>query len=483
MKILLIPLDPRPCNTDLPKMLAAVAGHELLLPPEGCLGRYMRPARHAAVMDYLEAHAGEADRIVISADMCVHGGIEMSRGAALTGAEAGRRLDRLERTLRRWGKKTSLFSMITRGTITATKESELKLWEYTGEINGLRGRPLNAKERARHDELMAAIPARVMTDYDFARARNQRANLRIAGWAARGLADRVLFLQDDAGEHGPHIAEQKALAKASRGRADFMPGADEACSMLTAGAIVKASGLRPTINLLPSDARAMKYYALYERDPFEDAIKFHLPPLGLRAVKKGGDVDFFVNPPLKPSVDLFLYKHPARGRDTRAFAAGIKAARAAGRDAVLADCAHCNGADVYLMRDLGKAGVRALSGFAAWNTASNTLGTALAHAAMIAVGRKAGTFDEKASASLTGLRLIEDWLFQTLVRGEFSRYCLAHKVDRFDFGRAGARMDALLGRRMRTLAARLMPAGTPPFKAVFPWGRLFEARITWTKKY
>ena len=482
MKILLIPLDARPCNTDLPRALAAVAGHEVLLPPAAALGRYMRPARTAAVMDFLEAKAPLADRIVISADLCVHGGIEMSRGAALTEKEARRRLDRLEGILKTCGRKAALFSMITRGTITATKESELKLWEYTGEINGLRGRRLNPREQARRDELKAAIPARVMADYDFARARNQRANLRIAGWARRGLAERVLFLQDDAGEHGPHIAEQKALAKASGGRADFMPGADEACSMLTAGAIIKACGLSPTITIIPSDSRAMRNYALYERDPFAQAIKAHLPPLGLRAVKAGGDVDFFVNPPHKPGADLFLYAHPGRGRDTAGFAAKLKAARAAGRDAVLADCAHCNGADIYLMRDLGKAGISALSGFAAWNTASNTLGTALAHAAMIAAGRRTGRFNAAASRSLTRLRLAEDWLFQTLVRGEFSAYCLRNKVDRFNFGGKGARMDALLNARMKKLAAALLPAGFPPFRAVFPWGRLFEARITWIKK-
>ena len=482
MKILLIPLDGRPCNTELPRALAAVAGHVVILPALTKLGRYMRPADTGYALDFLAANAAAADRVVISADMCVHGGIEVSRGAGLTEKQAQTGLDRLERTLKTCGKKTALFSMITRGTITATKEAELKLWEYTGEYNGLRGRKLDPARQARFKELEAAIPARVLADYNFARARNQNINLRIAGWARKGLAGRVLFLQDDAGKHGPHIAEQKALAAASAGKAGFMPGADEACSMLIAGAIVKACGRRPSINIIPSDLRAMKNYALYERDPFAAAVKAHLPPLGLRAVKAGGDVDFFVNPPHKKSADLFLYKHPGRLRDTSAFAAKIKKARAAGRAAVLADCAHCNGADIYLMRDLGKSGIAALSGFAAWNTASNTLGTALAHAAMIAVGRAGGAFNEAASVSLTRLRFAEDWLFQTLARGEFSAYCLKKGVDRFNFGGKGGRLDALLNARMRKLSAALMPAGTPPFKAVFPWGRLFETRLTWIKK-
>ena len=482
MKILLIPLDARPCNTELPRDLAAVAGHEVIMPPIARLGRYMRPADTDYVLGFLAANAASADRIVISADMCVHGGIEVSRDARLTLKQAQARLDLLAKILKTCGKKTSLFSMITRGTITATKETELKLWEYTGEYNGLRGRKLNPAQQVRFKELEAAIPARVLADYNFARSRNHTINLRIAGWAGRGLAERVLFLQDDAGEHGPHIQEQKDLAKAAAGQADFMPGADEACSMLVAGAIVKVCGCQPSINIFPSDTRAMKNYALYERDPFTKAIKAHLPPLGLRAVKSGGDLDFFVNPPHKKSVDLFLCKHPGRARDTAAFAARIKKARAAGRDAVLADCAHCNGADIYLMRDLGKAGIAALSGFSAWNTASNTLGTALAHAAMIAVGRAMGTLNEAASLSLTRLRLAEDWLFQTLVREEFSAYCMKNKVDRFNFGSKGKRMDTLLNARIKELSAALMPAGCQSFRAIFPWGRLFEARITWTKK-
>jgi hypothetical protein len=478
MKILLIPLDARHCNTDLPASLARVAGCEVILPPKENLGRYMRAADTDYIADFLSRNAKNADMIIVSADMCVHGGIEVSRDASVSKEEARRRLDRLERIVEKHGRKITLFSMITRGTITATRESELKLWAYTGEFNGLRAKERNAREEKRYKYLLRAIPEKVLHDYDFARARNQEINLRIAGWAAKGLLAKTLFLQDDAGAYGPHIAEQKELAEVAGKKALFMPGADEACSMLVCGAIMRALKFRAKINIVSADSAEMKRYALYERNPFAVSLSSHMEPLGLSSGK--GDVDFFVNPPLENTMDLFLKKHPAKSRYYAAFVAQLKKALDAGRRVVLADCGHCNGADNYLMREIGPEYIAKLSGFAAWNTASNTLGTALAHAAMIACGTKKGRFDADESRSLALWHLLDDWIFQSDARWQCSVFCLKNKVDRFNFGRSLPKMDKLLDENMHGLSSKLMQ-NTPEYESYFPWGRLFEAEIKWTR--
>lgn len=479
MKILLIPLDGRPCNTTLPAGLARVAGCAVTLPPAAMLGRYMVPADTEEICNFLERHAPEADAIILSADMCVHGGIEMSRGAQPGLEEARRRLDRLEEIVRAHGRKTTLFSMITRGTITATKEEELQLWEYTGALNALRGKRRTGSEEMRYKELLAAIPTQVLADYDFARKRNQEINMRIAGWAAQGLLARTLFLQDDAGEHGPHIAEQKALEALTDGRADFMPGADEACSMLVAGAVVTSHALKPSINIVTADRTAMDFFALYERNPFAESLASHMTPLSLQD-NPDATVEFFLNPPLKPSTDLFLRPHPGAMRDYSAFSERLADAVQSGDSVVLADCAHCNGADIHLMKELDKTTLDRLAGFAAWNTASNTLGTALAHAAMIAVGKHTGKFNQEQSDRMTKTRLLEDWLFQSLAREELTAYCLQNKVDRFGFGDRWKEMDAMLDTRMKELSGQLLPA-LPPYTAAFPWRRLFETEVKWKK--
>ena len=479
MKILLIPLDGRPCNTTLPAGLARVAGCAVSMPPASMLGRYMEPADTDAICGFINTHAADADAIILSADMCVHGGIEMSRGARPGMEEARRRLDRLEEIVRAHGPKITLFSMITRGTITATKESELQLWEYTGLLNTLRGKRRTASEELRYKELLAAIPPQVLADYDFARKRNHEINMRIAGWAAQGLPARTLFLQDDAGEFGPHIAEQKALEEAAGGRADFMPGADEACSMLTAGAVVRHLSLKPSINIITADREAMNHFALYERNPFAESLASHMVPLSLQE-NPDATVEFFVNPPHNPSTDLFLRPHPGTMREYEAFAERLSDSAQAGDSVVLADCGHCNGADIHLMAELDKTTLGRLAGFAAWNTASNTLGTALAHAAMIAAGKHTGKFRQEQSDLLTRTRLLEDWLFQSLAREEMTAYCLKNKVDRFGFGDRWKEMDAMLDARMKELAGQLMPP-LPPFSSDFPWRRLFETEVKWKK--
>ncbi len=452
MKILLIPLDGRPCNTDLPKSLAAVGGHEVRIPARASLGRFMTPGDTRYMLRFLREEASKSDALVVSADMCVHGGLEVSRDGRLSLEEALKRLNRLEEVLAPFGSKTALFSTLTRGTITVTRESELKVWKaMTAGSRFWGGR-----------------------DYLSARKRNHEVNKRLAAWRR---VSSLLFLQDDTGPKGPHIAELGELARLAGGATvRFMPGADEAGALLVAAAIVKTQRRPVRIRVIPSDAKAMRNFALYEPRAFSESLKSHLEPLNIRIDAEDPEVDFFVNPPLRNSRDLFLEEPGRRQRDTTAFASAIR--RSAG-DAVLADCAHGNGADPFLMKDLSQAILERLAGFAAWNTASNTLGTALAHAAMIAVGRRDGSFCVQSSRRLTRLRLIDDWIFQSLARPEFARRCISEGLDRFDFDGKDSTLNRALDRRMHELSGKVLPKDTPRYRATFPWGRLFETKITW----
>ena len=86
-----------------------------------------------------------------------------------------------------------------------------------------------------------------------------------------------------------------------------------------------------------------------------------------------------------------------------------------------ADVAYANGADLKLVPLLKReVALEKLDGYAAWNTAGNTLGTVVAHAAVRFLAREAGLGlgSELAHLEFLLLRFADDWGYQGVVRTE-----------------------------------------------------------------
>jgi hypothetical protein len=80
----------------------------------------------------------------------------------------------------------------------------------------------------------------------------------------------------------------------------------------------------------------------------------------------------------------------------------------------VADVAYANGAESrFVTMLLNRTDVSKLAGFAAWNTAGNTLGSAIA-SGVIALHAQ----DTVLQAEAVFARLVDDWLYQTKVRSE-----------------------------------------------------------------
>jgi Protein of unknown function (DUF4127) len=83
----------------------------------------------------------------------------------------------------------------------------------------------------------------------------------------------------------------------------------------------------------------------------------------------------------------------------------------------VADVAYANGADPAMIPQLlAGVDVRELCGFAAWNTAGNTLGTVVAQAAMVHLAKVKGLDSNKLLDDQILFRLLEDYVYQTVVR-------------------------------------------------------------------
>lgn len=59
-----------------------------------------------------------------------------------------------------------------------------------------------------------------------------------------------------------------------------------------------------------------------------------------------------------------------------------------------------------------------LASYAGWNTAGNTIGTALAHGTIYALAQAGGTLDELAQQEFMIERILDDYAYQKIVRDE-----------------------------------------------------------------
>lgn len=77
MKILLLPLDERPCNAAFPGRLFPADKVQILLPRK--LGHKKEPADFSVLSDFLFEKAKDADALLLSLDMLLYGGLIPSR--------------------------------------------------------------------------------------------------------------------------------------------------------------------------------------------------------------------------------------------------------------------------------------------------------------------------------------------------------------------------------------------------------------------
>ena len=85
----------------------------------------------------------------------------------------------------------------------------------------------------------------------------------------------------------------------------------------------------------------------------------------------------------------------------------------------IADVAYANGADRAMIPQLLSVfSIEELSGFAAWNTAGNTIGTTIAQAALVYLAAKQGRVTSQVKDKQILIRLLDDYIYQTIVRQE-----------------------------------------------------------------
>jgi hypothetical protein len=500
---LLVPLDDRPCTRDFPGQLAPLVGWSLERPPDVLLGSYTRGGAPDALIDWLAERADSARSAILSLDMLVFGGLVASRAYGVDADTAKSRLDRIAPLVH----GADVFSIVMRVPPFCTSDEDRRfsdrLLELSRSLARAGGRP-GPLARFRLAALERRIPAEFLARYRAARARNHMVNRTALEWARRGTAAFVLIGMDDSKTEGFNVSERDALIpQLAAGRSDLLPGADEIALLLLARRALQEAGRFPRLAVGYSPPHLGARVTRYEDRPVAALIEAHARVLGVElAEAKDADVHLFVHGPSRGQQEAATQLLPCRpGARHRSFARQVAEVVERGGLAAVADLGYANGGDRALLAALGEAvELPRLAAFAAWNTAGNTIGTVLAHAALRWLSRRSAVLSEESrrqsqeatAAHLRFLleRFLDDTLYQAGLRNEIGLRLTLERANIYDLKERHREVEATVARQMETQAQAFFSRhfegrtvdglrinGPLSLHTRLPWPRIFELDI------
>lgn len=509
LSLAFLPLDERPVNIGLPAGIAAIAGATLVLPPAELLPALRQPGNADGLGRWLESTAPSTDAVIASLDMLCYGGLIAARTTADTTLDALARLDVLRRLhASHPALPLCAVSLVMRASNSYNPQEEPDYWAQHGmelhKLGALHHRDLletlgtafagNAEALA---ALRAALPGDIVADFERRRLRNHHVNLEAIALASEAVIDPLLITADDTAEHSAGSAEQVWLKQWSHvlpiaGEVLMYPGADEVAAVLVARQLGARFGVTPRFTVECADPPGMQRIAKYENSPMHEAVDRQLRASGSVTVADPKAMALVVHAPDPKRRDHcgMVIQQSSAGHDgadsiydtadvaeAKRTAELIASLLAAGREVALADLRYSNGADPLLIEELHRRGILLqLVAYGGWNTAGNALGSVVAAAAAIQIGRAAGTLDPLAARRVLLHRLIEDFAYMTDARRPLNAGVYTFP-DRAEEAAAELSIGAGLDATLKRLTGRRDLGIT---EVRFPWHRSFEVDFTIT---
>ena len=378
-RILLVPLDSRPAAGQFPQLIGNIAGIDVKMPPYETLGRFTTQGSPDRILDWLEDQdLTNVSSLIVSTDMICYGGLIASRVYEVSTSVAMRRVQRLLDIKRRTPKiKLYLFSSTMRLAPTETRRDAAireKLGRYE-EVRDMADRTGDRNTRAEASNLKKFIPAEELEQYDQARARDHAVQRLLIKMTKDTAVDFLVIGQDDARQYGPHVKETADLRQYVREldldqKVYFCEGVDQDSSVLLSRALLKEANWSPRVKVVYSDENGKGLYASYESIKIEDSLKAQIIASGAQPAVGGSEGDY----------TLYLNTPSRRESNFQVFLSHLKADLSQDLPVAVADInlSRDGTGDPELYTSLwGEGYLRNLISYAGWNTAGNTMGTAI----------------------------------------------------------------------------------------------------------
>jgi Protein of unknown function (DUF4127) len=527
-RILFVPLDDRPPTYQWILKMGEIGDAQIIAPPREMLGRFTEFGKSDEVIEWLKQQDLKSfDAAIIAVDMLAYGGLVAMREYKTDLKTAQKRLEFVREMKRRAPKLKIYASSVmmrlapTGNVVNESYRETLAKWAEISVDENLK------KQTA---ELEKKIPAEALQNYKLARQRDLQINLAAINLVRDKILEQLILGQDDAKPKGVHVADRERLiAEVKRikleSKIGVQPGADELSMLQLARALGDKYNHRPKIKAIYSSETIKNQFMPYEDRPLHQTVSFQIASIGAVEVENAKDAD------------ILFYVYASRFEPGRAesFADEIKAGFINEKDGIGIPI---RGAKSFIIADVDPKGdvqgadpkfteallvnliFPRMDGYAAWNTAGNTVGTALPHGFVFNLAKKAFSFPllspikvsqkerqrrneimnrvDRAQTWFMLNRLLDDYVYHSLVRPETIKTARAKDWNTLRLNiEQTAQTEDEAGKRVKAQAARILNYISPfshrystdlvcddlkSFSFKLPWNRTFEAELDFDLK-
>lgn len=429
MKIVLLPLDERPCNYLYPKELPLQKNVNIVTPTKDILSLKKDVCNIDKISDWLKKECFDADFAVISLDTLLFGGIIPSRLHHQSYEELCEKIKILEE-IKNANKNIKIYcnELIMRCPSYSLSDEEPFYFDECGKEIFELGGIIDKEEQGiieinspRKMELLNIIKKEYLDDFLSRRDINIKILLHNLDYVNKGIIDFFVIPQDDCSEFGFPSKDQR-LVKAKIKNDNLFnnvimyPGADEIGLTLITRAINIYNNYRPKVFVNYCSELGKNAIPMFEDRPISETIKYHLLSTNCLEVYSLMEADCVLNinsgSEFVPKWDTRKELIFGKNRNLLAFIDFIKYALNNNKIVGIADVCYCNEADKELMNLLKDDNLLLkIHSYAGWNTSSNTLGTTIAN--MISYYYSKDEINKNYSLIY---RYLDDYIYMGIVR-------------------------------------------------------------------
>ena len=425
-KTVVLPLDSRPPCTQFVQELGNIAGTKVILPPKLLLDNYQRPAYRAFLLNWFKNNLNNADSAIISTDLLIHGGLLHSRvllGAPIDEDFVLENLDLIKK--QNPAKHFYLYSIIPRLLIADNTPPDswwqwhLMRWSALTDIQDTFDDPVSFQELK---EFIDIIPPELILKYKEIYRRNDDFNKKLLTFTKNDEPELLVIGQDDGEPFGfpnrNHVRANLYIKHENLEKtATTTRGADELGALLLAAAFNNKHGFQPKIFTEYSSPRVSFLHMPYMPCTVSETVHEKIQLLN-------GTITTNLD-----EADLILFVHCGEEQTDNLTQAAIRVKKllATNKPLALVDLTANYDKTNLLFPQLinNDVPIVQLAAYAGWNTASNSIGTALAQSSIFAYQKThlpAAALPKLYATNLTFNlhRFFDDWAYQKMLHANLA---------------------------------------------------------------
>ena len=492
-RIVMIPLDDRPCNYKYPLLLPK-EDYQIIMPDKDIMCFHKTEANFDKLANWLMDNIGQADILILSMDTLIFGGLVPSRLHNYSFSVLEKRLEIIKKIKEvRKDLKIFGFELIMRCPSYSSDAEEPTYYAECGKEIFRLGElchlaklgKVTEAENKEMKELKSFIKEEYINDYLARRETNLKVLSSTLQLVKEGYFDYFIVPQDDASVYGYTAMDQIKVREFIKSNSlhcqvSMYPSADDVGLSLIGRAISTLNCYQPKVFVKYSSPKAPFCIPWFEDRMQDETIKYQILSIdGVRVYSlEEADIILAVNMTSK-----MLHKDDPEfaavydvERNLSEFVSFLKYAKKTGKVVAVADTAFCNGSDAEFVKLLAKQNMLLdIDVYAGWNTSSNTIGTTLGAATSYFFGK-----DEESKLKFLVYRYTEDYGYMVYARATVTSMLDGLGLEAFNLKDKNDLVSGLVKDEITKVINNDLGELNKYIKDIkikMPWNRMFECDL------